>query len=379
MHCVLWRCITNVLTEATKHGNQVQWQNRAVNPAVDHLLRGLPVREAYHRLEYCHPVPFLPRARLSMATQRLTKHNSAMVSSAIALLQARNADALLILLDGSTDWKRIVELTGEMSKPVIVALDSQEDLEGASEAGLKTVVLNKEKAPLLERLQHALLEAAADELIRTNGEVVAVYRGFQQNRLDSISHLQLDERMRRLTSRDLQMLESRVPLQTIKVVVDLAAQIGREGREGKAVGTLFVVGDTRKVLEHSNDSGVDPFRGYNKKHRNLLDARVQEDAKEIAQLDGAFLIGSDGVIERSRQMLEVSHEDLTMTKGLGARHWAAAAITRKTKAISVVVSQSTGTVRLYQDGNLVMRIEPMDKAVKWQEFAFEPPPTPPEA
>ena len=314
-----------------------------------------------------------------MATQRLTKHNSAMVSSAIALLQARNADALLILLDGSTDWKRIVELTGEMSKPVIVALDSQEDLEGASEAGLKTVALNKEKAPLLERLQHALLEAAADELIRTNGEVVALYRGFQQNRLDSISHLQLDERMRRLTSRDLQMLESRVPLQTIKVVVDLAAQIGREGREGKAVGTLFVVGDTRKVMEHSNDSGVDPFRGYNKKHRNLLDARVQEDAKEIAQLDGAFLIGSDGVIERSRQMLEVTHEDLTMTKGLGARHWAAAAITRKTKAISVVVSQSTGTVRLYQDGNLVMRIEPMDKAVKWQEFAFEPPPTPPEA
>ena len=52
-----------------------------------------------------------------MATQRLTKHNSAMVSSAIALLQARNADALLILLDGSTDWKRIVELTSEMSKP----------------------------------------------------------------------------------------------------------------------------------------------------------------------------------------------------------------------------------------------------------------------
>ena len=165
-----------------------------------------------------------------------------------------------------------------------------------------TVTLSKKKALLNAFNMH--YSKRRHELIRTNGEVVAVYRGFQQNRLDSISHLQLDERMRRLTNRDLQMLESRVPLQTIKVVVDLAAQIGREGREGKAVGTLFVVGDTRKVLEHSNDSGVDPLR-YNKKHRNLLDARVQEDAKEIAQLDGAFLIGSDGVIERSRQMLEV--------------------------------------------------------------------------
>ena len=313
-----------------------------------------------------------------MATQRLTKHNAAMVTAAIELLTARNADALLILLDGSTDWKRVAEMAAKIDKPIIVAVDSSEDLEGSAEAGLKPIVLNKEKAPLLERLQHALLEAAADELIRTNGEVVAVYSGFQHGRLDSISRLQLDERMRRLTIRDLQMLESRVPLQTIKAVVDLAAQIGREGREGKPVGTLFVVGDTKKVLEHASDSGVDPFRGYNKKYRNLLDAKVQEDAKEIAQLDGAFIISGDGIIERSRQMLGVPHEDLKMTKGLGSRHWAAAAITRKTKAISVVVSQSTGTVRLYQEGHLVMRIEPMDKAVKWQEFAFEPPSSPPE-
>ena len=313
-----------------------------------------------------------------MASQRLTKHNIAIVAAAVSLSKERQADALLILLDGSADWKRIIEITDDLEKPVIVAGDDADDLEGAAEVGLKPIALYKEKSPLLERLQHALLESAADELIRTNGEVVAVYSGFQQGRLDTISYLQLDERMRRLTSRDLQMLESRVPLQTIKTVVDLAAQIVREGREGKPVGTLFVVCDTRRVLEHSNDSGVDPFRGYNKKHRNLLDAKVQEDAKEIAQLDGAFIISSDGIIERSRQMLEVSHEELTMTKGLGARHWAAAAVTRKTKAISVGVSQSTGTVRLYQDGHLVMRIEPMDKAVKWQEFAFEPPSAPPE-
>lgn len=308
-----------------------------------------------------------------MATQRLTKHNAAMVDAGVLLLKSRNADALLLLLDGATDWKRIAEMTADVDKPIIVAVDQADDLEGAAEAGLKPLSLNKEKAPLLERLQHALLEAAANEFIRVNGEVVAVYSGFQPGRLDSVSHLQLDERMRRLTTRDLQMIESRVPLKTLRAVIDLATQIGREGREGKPVGTLFVVGDTKKVLDHANDSGVDPFRGYNRKHRYLLDAKVQDDAKEVAQLDGAFVVSPDGVIERSRQMLEVSHEDLTMTKGLGARHWAAAAITRKTKAISIVVSQSTGTVRLYQDGNLVMRIEPMDKAVTWQEFAFEPP------
>jgi DNA integrity scanning protein DisA with diadenylate cyclase activity len=58
---------------------------------------------------------------------------------------------------------------------------------------------------------------------------------------------------------------------------------------------------------------------------------------------------------------------------LGSRHWAGAAISQKTKAVAIVVSQSSGTVRLFQNGELVMRIEPMDQAVKWMEFNYEPP------
>lgn len=282
----------------------------------------------------------------------------------------------MLLLEASTDWRRVAEITRLPGKPVIAAADSEAELAGAAEAGLLPLPLNKEKAPLLERLQHALLEAAADEMIRPNGSVVAVYGGFHHGRFDSVSYLQMDERMRRLTARDLQRLESSVPLKTVKTIVDLAVQIGREGREGKAVGTVFVVGDTRRVLEHCADGGADPFRGYNKKHRYLLDPKVQEDVKEIAQLDGAFIVTSDGYIERSRQMLEVSHESLSMSKGLGSRHWAGAAITQRTKALAVVVSQSSGTVRLFQNGQLMIRIEPMDKAVKWQEFSFVSPPQP---
>ena len=320
-------------------------------------------------------MPSLTDCYGAMATLRLTKHNTAMLISAFTLVNAISADAIVLLLEGATDWQRLAELMAkhEFEKPLVVAVDSIEELDGAAEAGLKPVALNKEKAPLLERLQHALLEAAADEFIKPNDEIVAIYGGFTSGRLDSISHLKLDERMRRLTTRDLQSLESSVPLKTLKVVVDLAVQIGVEGREGKPVGALFVVGDTRSVLKHASDSGVDPFRGYNKKSRNLFDARVQEDAKELSQLDGAFLINADGTIERSRQMLEVLHEDLNMSKGLGSRHWAAAAITRRTKAVAIVVSQSTGTVRLYQNGFLKMQIEPMDKGIKWQEISFKPP------
>ncbi len=309
-----------------------------------------------------------------MSTQKITREFTSVVEAAGNLAVAIEADAILFLLDGATDWERLRELIPAEVQRVLVAADREEDLEAATGFGLIPLVLNKEDAPLLERLQHALIEAVADELLASTCDVIAVYCGFEVTRIDSISIIKLDERMRRFTSRDPQRLETAVPLNNLKTVIDLAVQIGREGREGKKVGTLFVVGDTRKVMTHCKDSGFDPLKGYSRKHRDLHDARVREDIKEIAQMDGAFIVSPDGIVERSRQIIEVLHENLQLSKGLGSRHWAAAAITQRTKAIAIVVSQSSGTVRVYQNGMLVLRIEPMDHAVKWQEFNYEPPP-----
>lgn len=309
-----------------------------------------------------------------MSAHRVTKQSTTILAIAGALVAEAHADAILVLLDGSADWQKLRQAVPATVTKIIVATDSERDLAGAAEAGLIPLPLNKEKSPLLERLQHALLEAVADEILKSNCDVIAVYSGFEPQKLDSISLIRLDDRMRRLTSRDLQRLESSVPLKSLKVMIDLATQIGREGREGKKVGTMFVIGDTRRVLMHCKDSGFDPLKGYHRRMRNLFDPRVREDIKEIAQMDGAFIVSPDGIVEKSRQIIEVKHTDLTLSKGLGARHWAGAAISQITKAVAIVVSQSSGTVRLFQNGELVLRIEPMNYAVKWQEFSYEPPP-----
>ncbi len=60
-----------------------------------------------------------------------------------------------------------------------------------------------------------------------------------------------------------------------------------------------------------------------------------------------------------------------MTTGLGSRHFAGAAISKNTKAISVVVSQSSGTVRIFQNGEVVLRIEPLERAMKWKNLDTE--------
>ena len=196
---------------------------------------------------------------------------------------------------------------------------------------------------------------------------------FEADALDSISFIRLDEHLGRLTARDLRQLETSVPLETLKTVVDIAVEIGREGREGKAVGTMFVVGDTRKVISHCQPAGFDPVKGYSRGERDMHDPRVREAVKEVAVLDGAFIVSQEGSVEKAAQLVDAPYANLTLSKGLGSRHWAGAAISKVTNAIAVVVSQSSGTVRIFQKGEVVLRIEPFRQAMKWKDFEYEPP------
>ncbi|MEO8495183.1 MAG: diadenylate cyclase [Planctomycetota bacterium] len=308
-----------------------------------------------------------------MKQQRFNEQFASIYDLAVSLSKQVDADMLLVMLDGPTDWKQLSERAGH--EKILVAADTEEALEGAKEAGLATVVLKMPDSPVFEKLTHALLEGVANETLEPNSEVVAIYSGFEADSMDSISFIRLDEHLGRLTARDLRQIETSVPLETLKVVVDLAVEIGREGREGKPVGTMFVVGDTRRVIALSHPAGFDPVKGYLRKERALPDPRVREAIKEIAPLDGAFIVAPDGTVERACQIVDADHVNLTLSKGLGSRHWAAAAISKNTKAIAVCVSESNGTVRLFKDGEVILRIEPFRRAMKWKDFEYEPPAT----
>jgi diadenylate cyclase len=306
-----------------------------------------------------------------MTSPALSSQFEQLLATAARLRAGTSADALLVLADQRLDWERIRTLIGDAS--TLVAADEEAHLEGAAEHGFRPVLLDVSGLPVHERLAQALLECVADDKITPEAAVVAVYSGFEAGTIDSVSLLRLEEHLGQLTARDLRNLETKVPLETLKLVVDLAVEIGREGREGKPVGTLFVVGDTRKVMQSSHATGFDPVRGYSRTERKLTDPRVREGIKEIAQLDGAFVIGPDGTIEAAARYIDASAENVSVAKGLGARHWAAAAITRRTKSVAVAVSETNGTVRIFQNGEVVLRIEPFRRAMKWKDFEYEPP------
>ncbi len=307
-----------------------------------------------------------------MQPLRFTEQFKTLYRLALRLSDAAGAEAILLLLEGPADWQRLKKMAQD--EKILVAANTAEQLEGAQEAGLESVRLQMADSPVYERLTQAVLEAVADDILAPGSCVVSLYSGFDADTIDSLSVINLDEHLNRLTGRDLRQLETRVPLDTLKIVVDLAVEIGREGREGKPVGTLFVVGDGRKVLACSRPAGFDPVKGYNRKERNLNEARVREGIKEIAQMDGAIVVSADGTVEAACRYLDCSAADVTLSKGLGARHWAAAAVSRATNAVAVTVSQTNGTVRIFQNGEVVLRVEPyLRRPMVWKEFEYEPP------
>ena len=140
-------------------------------------------------------------------------------------------------------------------------------------------------------------------------------------------------------------------------VLTLATQLAVEGREGRPVGTLFVLGDSERVLAQSRRLVLNPFQGHPEEERNLLDPAVGETIKEFSALDGAFVVRGDGVVLAAGTMLVPNALHGRLPGGLGTRHAAAAGITASTDAVSLCVSQSTGTVSVFKAGKLVTELQ----------------------
>ncbi|AFL96233.1 hypothetical protein CL1_2040 [Thermococcus cleftensis] len=139
-------------------------------------------------------------------------------------------------------------------------------------------------------------------------------------------------------------------------LLEIAIELSVEGREGTPVGTIFVIGDTRRVLRHSHQLIPNPFKGHKV---NVLDRNSKEIIKEFAQLDGAFLVREDGRIVAAGRYLEIEPKviDLMLPPGLGSRHIAAAGITKLTKAMAISLSES-GTIRIFKNGLMLLEYNP---------------------
>ena len=144
---------------------------------------------------------------------------------------------------------------------------------------------------------------------------------------------------------------------TLESIIILAVEIAREGREGRKIGTMFIVSDSDRVMRKSKSLILDPLGLHPAKARHIDNPDLRETIKELSQLDGAFIVSDEGVVLSACRYINASSRGIRLPLGLGSRHVAAASITKQTKSIAVVVSESS-VVRIFGRGESVTEILP---------------------
>ncbi|MGA2016392.1 MAG: diadenylate cyclase [Opitutaceae bacterium] len=214
-----------------------------------------------------------------------------------------------------------------------------------------TIQVRSFSSQRLAQLRSALLVALTRGLISFNDRICCVGGITGSNQFDTIVVAEIEREFQTLLSGpSTDLLPEDVKPEVLERVLAVATELAVEGREGRPVGCLFVVGDTAKVEEYTKPLVLNPFFGYKEEDRNILNPFMDETVKEFSSIDGAFVIRGDGVVEAAGSLVQATGNAVTLPSGLGSRHAAAAAISVAANCISIAVSSSTGQVTLFRRG-----------------------------
>jgi diadenylate cyclase len=213
------------------------------------------------------------------------------------------------------------------------------------------------KLTRMGQIKVAVMLAISGRIIKSGDRIVCVTGVASFGNNDSIVVIDTGKEFEIFSSANLLDIPDSVRPDVFETVLKLAMELAARGREGKSVGTIFVLGDEERVLQLSRQLIINPFKGYSEEELSIHDPQLRDAIKEFSAIDGAFVIRGDGVLITAGRHLNAALEDEDMPKGLGSRHVAAAGITSLTDAIAIVISESAGTLRIFKKGRVFMEIE----------------------
>ena len=205
----------------------------------------------------------------------------------------------------------------------------------------------------LAQLRSAVLVALTRGVISFNDRICCIGGITGSNQFDTVVVVDVEREFQTLLTGHADLLPPDVKPEVLERVIGVATELSVEGREGRPVGCLFVVGDTPRVERLIKPLVLNPFFGYKEEDRNILNPFMDETVKEFSSIDGAFIIRGDGVLLSAGSLVQATDVEHTLPSGLGSRHAAAAAISAATDCISIVVSSSSGQVTLFRRGEML--------------------------
>lgn len=291
----------------------------------------------------------------SKKRHNLKTQNRAMIRAALETATKTKSKAVLIYID-AMDEKYLPEKLPSDIKVILVTKDPKYTFSGPQ--SIKDIITVPQlKLGRMGLVKIATVLALSAKVVSPEDKIVFVVGKTEFSMLDTMICFQISEESELLTGHSIAEIPSTIAPAVFEHTLNLAIEIGNKGKEGKAIGTIFVLGDEEKVLQLSKQMIINPFKGYEPSERNVLNPALKETIRELSSVDGAFVIAGNGEIITAGRYLGAAVEGSDIPRGLGSRHLAAAGITALTNAICIVISESTGDVRIFRNGKIIMEIE----------------------
>jgi diadenylate cyclase len=282
--------------------------------------------------------------------------NKVMIDYSIKIAQEVKADSLLVCIDVMKD---IAALPEEIKKVigVIIAAREDEELPNDVRKYARKVEIPNVKLTRVGTVKIAIAKGIVSGFFKKGDKIVCLSGVPKFGYADSIFVLDVGKEFEILTSDYINDIIESVRPEVFNATLNIACEIAAQGRENRKIGTIFVLGDEEKVLQLSRQMIINPFLGYTEDQRNLLNPELNETIKEFSAIDGAFIVKENGAIITAGRHLNAALDSRDFPVGLGSRHIAAAGITHVTKAVAIVISESSGNVSVFKNGKLFVSIE----------------------
>lgn len=284
----------------------------------------------------------------------MEKFETKFFSMALKLGRMENVNYILYVTENLSIVKR--NSIKRLKDKLILASTQTEKLNSLTMKGFKCVSLPPFVFSRQELVKIAMASAITAGFLKTGHKVLCIIARKSNELVDTVIFRSVGEGVDENVSYDF-LKNTNIPAQLMEIMLELAVQIGFQGYEGINIGTLFVLGDSENVLAKSKQIVLNPFQGYPEEERNLYNPEFRQAIRAFTMLDGAFVVREDGVVLAAGRYLETSDKDVKVPLGLGSRHSAAAAITKETKSIAIVVSETSGAVRIFKDGQMHLEIQ----------------------
>ncbi len=282
--------------------------------------------------------------------------NKVMIDYSIKIAQDVQADALLVCIDVMND---IAVLPEEIKKTigVIIVARENDELPADVQTYARKLDIPNVKLTRVGTIKIAIAKGIVLGMFKKGDKIVCLSGVPKFGYADSIFVLDVGKEFEILTSDYINDIIESVRPEVFNAALNIACEIAAQGRENRKIGTTFVLGDDEKVLQLSRQMIINPFLGYTEDQRNLLNPELSETIKEFSAIDGAFIVKDNGAIITAGRHLNAALDSRDFPAGLGSRHIAAAGITNVTKAVAIVISESSGNVSVFKNGKLFVTIE----------------------